>query len=202
MAFTQAKMTIFFGASGGRGVPPTGWSETWYTRDTSYDATLKSAEKYCKVRKQLLGKSAFLIGARVSDAIVKRDTLITELQGEDQTTSSYFTGDGDIHDPTQVDLLVRVEGGPFYRRSWFVSGLPDSVTDQAKEFGVTNFFTALPLWKQLLKVMTDQRFCIRAKDRDNPNQKILVDITNIIPRMVRNRKRGRPFDLFHGARVI
>lgn len=200
MPMTQAKLTIFFAASGGRGVPPTGWTETWYKVENDYKNALGAAITYAKARKEILGFKASILGVRVSDAILKRETLVSQLS-ESGGTSTIYTNDNDQHDPTQVDLLIRVEASENFRRSWFLAGLPDSVTEQLKEQGVNAPFLNGPPIKKVYTTMFDQGFCIRRKDPAVPGTFILSPITSLIPRMVRNRKRGRPFDLFHGLRA-
>lgn len=200
MPMTQGKMTIFFGATGGTGVPPTGWTETWFKNEVDYKNMLGIALGYCKVRRNLLGKQAFITHVRVSDAIIKRDTLVEQLNA-DEGSGKVYTQDGDEHDPTQVDLLVRIESGELRRRSLFLAGLPDSVCQQLKENGISAPFILGPSFKNWQKYVIDNQLGIRFKVSSNPDVYQIGNITSIQPRMVRNRKRGRPFDLFRGLRI-
>lgn len=197
MPMTQGKMVIFFGATGGQGVPPTGWTETWYKTEVDYKNLLGFATGYAKVRKQLLGINAFITAVRVSDALIKRDTLFEQLNA-DQGEGKVYNQAGDEHDPTQVDLLIRLESTELRRRSLFMAGLPDSVAQQLKENGIGAAFLNGPSMKAWMRYITDNQFAIRFKDPANPGLFLLGNITGIVPRMVRNRKRGRPFDLFRG----
>jgi len=201
VAFTRSKLTIFFQSNGGGNVPPVGWTETWYTNDTDPELALARCKAYCNLRRQLLGLGAVITGYRVSDTATIRSTRVDVLTGKDGQSSIFTADPEDAFDPAHEDLLSRVESGENYRRSMFLSGMPDSVTNQLKNQGVTAAFVTNAVWTNLANFIT-ARFLIRVKKKDNPNigTIIFVPISGIIPKTVRHRNRGRPFDLFRGRR--
>jgi hypothetical protein len=200
MPVARGKITIFFDAEA-RTVG-SGWTETWYSPAVDYSVLLSQAMDYVKVRKELLGIGATIIAVRVSDDTVFRDALTRAVQGKDGFGNTYVNAGPDDHDPVQVSLLCRIEAGPLYRRSLMLSGLPDSVTDQLVTQGVFQVFLNTPQFKQWVKKITDLKWQIRTQIKPHtiPPSFTVQTIDGIFPVMVRNRKRGRRFFQFVGAR--
>lgn len=199
MAIARGKFTIFFNAQGG--TAPTGWTESWYKTVTDYSELLALAAGYVKVRKELLGDGASITYYRISDDTVKRDTQVVYVQGKDGISQKYTNAE-DAYDPVQVDLLLRVEGTPFTRRQWALSGLPDSVTRSLVAGGVEGVFINGAAFKNLTSYIISNGLAIRkeVKPSTDPKTYVLITVDKIQPITVRNRKRGRPFNLFRGRR--
>ena len=202
MADATFKVMIGFEASGG--TAPTGWSEVFYDQGSDIERALDKAKDYAKKRKALLGKGAVVQFAKITNLPPNRQSRIYFFVGKEGQPDLFTNSPEDDYDPTQVDLLLRVEGAgpPAARRQWALSGLPDSVTDQLLATGVKGAFTSSPAFKQLINQITANAWCIRKKTANGPPATYsAITITRIDPIMVRNRKRGRPFELFRGRRL-
>lgn len=200
MADAQLRIIIGFESAGG--TAPTGWSETWYPAGSNADDALIQAKAYVAKRKELLGMGATVQFAKVTNIPPNRQSKIYFFEGK-EGTPTLFTGSGDQYDPTQVDLLMRVQSTtPAARRQWAISGLPDSVTNQLIQSGVKDTFVTSPIFKQLIALIKSLGWGIRKKTANGPPPVFtFASITDIFPIMVRNRKRGRPFELFRGRRL-
>jgi hypothetical protein len=190
------KVTIFFATQGG--TVPVGWTETWYDLSTFLPGALSNAKKYIGVRKNLLGKGAKITFIRVTDTANLRFTNVYQVPESEGIGSTYVNSPADDFDQAHEDLLVRVEAGAGNRRSWFISGLPDSQTDQLKVKGMDAAFVDGPLIGLVYGVILANNWAIRIGKKPNFTYPA---ITSFVARMVRNRKRGRPFDLFRGKRL-
>jgi len=202
MPDAAGKVTIFFQAQGG--TAPTGWTETFWTSE----ADLK--QNVVRVRQFYLPKRIALLGAGTKVAAIRatavpgnRLSYIEFPTGKEGEPSVFDRVGEDSYDPTQVDLLVRLQTANGHRRQFWVGGLPDSQTDQLKLQGVTGQFTNSPGWKQFSDAIIKSGFNIRYKATAGPPPTYLATpITDIFPIMVRNRKRGRPFFLFRGRSAV
>jgi len=95
-----------------------GWTETWYlTQSTYLDAQTKIVN-YGTTRVKLLGIGARIEAARVSDVAFLQDSLFVPL-GLDGT------GQGTDADTPWNAILGRFDGGPLYRRQFWMRGVPD-----------------------------------------------------------------------------
>jgi hypothetical protein len=194
------KLTVFFEATGG--TAPTGWTETFYCPLTDLDLTIKLGKDYAKVRKALLGVGASMKFIRAADIPPDRTTVVYYLVGKEGEPDLFTTSPADDHDPTQVDLLVRMDSTPKGRRQFALSGLPDSVTDQLLLTGVNGAFTASPAFKQWSNFIQTRNLQIRVRTAVGPPPVYSYNTINrLTPIMIRNRKRGRPFELFRGRRI-
>lgn len=201
MPDAAVKVNIFFKASGG--TAPTGWTETYWSTITDLKDNLDNAEKiYVPKRAALLGVGASIQFLRCSKVPPNRVTQVRFLNGKQGDPSLFTTSPADDYDPTQVDLLCRVTDTAGKRRQMWIAGLPDSQTDQLLAQGITGAFTSSPSWKQFVKAVLDCGFCIRSKLTNGPPPTFAANqISTIDPVMVRNRKKGRPFELFRGRRL-
>lgn len=203
MADATFKIMIGFEAAGG--TAPTGWSEVWYDTGSDVQVALQKAKNYVAKRKDLLGQGATVQFAKITNIPPNRQSTIYFFEGKEGTPTIFTNSPADDYDPTQVDLLIRVEGSgpPAARRQWSMSGLPDSVTDQLIAQGIKGAFTSSPIFKQVLAVIQANAWGIRKKTANGPPATYtFVSINKITPIMVRNRKRGRPFMLFRGRRAV
>jgi hypothetical protein len=207
------KNTFFFAAEG-KSVP-VGWTETWWSFHASLDAAETAARTYVTVRKQLLG-----LGARVTAwrgtfnpaafpaQNVKRISQVYFFQGNEGIGSTYTIEATDAFDPAHEDLLCRAESlfqaGPppvGSRRSVFLSGMPDRLTDQLKAQGVDAAFLGAD-FKQWVKRLKEIPYYIRKKITNGPPPTYNgYAIESVQPIMIRHRNRGRPFFLFRGRRL-
>lgn len=201
MPDAACKVNIFFKAAGG--TAPTGWTETYWSTVTDLKDNLDTCEKtYVPKRAALLGVGAAIQFIRVSKVPPNRITQVRFLNGKQGDPSLFTTSPADDYDPTQVDLLCRVTDTAGRRRQMWIAGLPDSQTDQLLAQGITGAFTASPSWKQFVKAVKDCGYCIRSKATAGPPPTFAANqIDTIDPIMVRNRKKGRPFELFRGRRL-
>lgn len=196
------KVIIGFEASGG--TAPVGWSETWWSKAGDADIAMQEAKDYVKVRRELLGDGAQVQFAKITNIPPNRLSTIYFFTGK-EGIPGVFNVPGGQFDPTQVDLLIRVESRGFgvnARRQWALSGLPDVVTNQLIQQGITGAFVNSPVFKQTLTQIKKNQWGIRKKTGNGPPPTFtLANITDLTPIMVRNRKRGRPFLLFRGKRL-
>lgn len=195
------KVNIFFEAAGG--TSPTGWTETFWSSITDVqDLADKIKSVYVPKRKALLGVGCSIQFIRASKIPPNRVTAIRYLVHKEGTPDLFTNSPADDYDPTQVDLLLRVEDSIGKRRQWWLGGLPDSQTDQLLAEGINGAFVNSPAFKQLVQAITTIGLGIRSiATKGTPNTYQFNQIVRIQPIMVRNRKRGRPFDLFRGKRL-
>jgi hypothetical protein len=191
---------ILFQAQGG--TAPTGWTETYWSGTANLQVSVDAAvNSYVPKRAALLGLGARIQAVKATSIPSNRSSFLRFLVGKEGDANLFTAGDADAYDPTQVDLLCRVETANFKRRSLWIAGLPDSVTNQLLATGITGAFTASPAWKQFVAAIQNTGFQIRYKDTNGPPPTYMAsEITRVQPIMVRNRKRGRPFFLFRGRR--
>lgn len=196
-----SKIIIRFEASGG--ATPTGWSETWYSAQA--DITVVANQDvlpYVKARAQLLGIGAHVESATVSQYPATRITRVYYFQGSVGYPPSLLQSPQDDYDPTQVDLLLRIEDTSGHRRQLWLGGLPDSQTDQLKAQGMSASFLVGPLMTQYVKAIKTAGWGVRSLYLVGPPKVYTFNpVQYVQPIMIRNRKRGRPFELFHGRRL-
>lgn len=203
MPDASARAQVLFEAEGG--TAPTGWTETFYaTGQTPEQLRDYLIDNYVPVRLDLMG-----IGARIQAVVAKnippnRISSIAFVTPPKGPPSRFFGNNGpDDFDPTQVDLLIRLETAGGKRRQFWMAGLPDSVTDQLLNQGIHDAsFLSSQAFVRWVKVVTGGVLSIRFKTANGPppvfGSAIITKATAI---MVRNRKRGRPFFLFRGRRL-
>lgn len=201
MADAASKVTIFFEASGG--TAPTGWTENFWSFQADLPTLIDQVVKqYVPKRAALLGVGCKIQSVRVSTNPLSRVTQVRFIVGKAGEPSVFTTSPADDYDPTQVDLLCRATTAQGKRRQLWVGGLPDSQTDQLLSQGITGAFTTSPTWKQYVAAIQASQLLLRFKLTNGPPPTFGADpITDVQPIMVRNRKRGRPFDLFRGRRI-
>lgn len=202
MADAAGRITIFFESQGG--VAPTGWTETfWSLNGNLQQLVTQCLAIYVPKRKALLGVGAFLKYIRATANPSNRLSYV-EFVGGNQSKGTIFTNSpADNYDPTQVDLLCRVQTQNGHRRQLWVAGLPDSQTDTLLNQGILGAFTSAPVWKQYVEAIFQCGYGIRYKIAAGPPPSYeFAPIEQIFPVQVRNRKRGRPFNLFRGRAAV
>jgi hypothetical protein len=205
MADAASKVTFIFQFGG----PSTaaGWTENFYSPVSPSAGYLKNLlADFVPLRVPLLGVGAFLQAIRISNVPANRVTyaqFVPDTIGKPINSAGYPPMNPDT-DPTQVDLLCRAQTGEGKRRSVWIAGLPDSETDTGLKFGIVPAYINSATWKKFVTGVTTN-FLIRWKSGTDPiTGKPIYTATPIVslnPEQVRNRKRGRPFDLYRGRRL-
>lgn len=199
MPDATSKVTIGFAASGG--TAPTGWTETYWSGTVDLRISAQAAvNSYVPKRAALLGLGSKIQFVRATTVPPNRNSFIIFMVGKEGDPTIFDAGTQDAYDPTQVDLLVRLQTANNKRRSLWIAGLPDSVTNQLIATGINGSFTGSPAWKQFVQSILSTGFQIRYKVTTPSPGYEAAEITQVQPIMVRNRKRGRPFFLFRGRR--
>lgn len=196
----NGKITFFFEGSG---PAKTGWTETWYTSDDSFLTMGALADSYLLPRRGLLGPGAEIKYWRTesTDPAKKRSTRVRFMTGTEGKPYFYTSSPADDFDPSQSDLLLRIDGndsgGVTARRSLMLAGIPDSQTDQLKAQGINAPYVTNGIWTGF-STFVKGAFLIRKGKSPTFSY---IPIVNVQPIMMRNRKRGRPFELFRGRRL-
>lgn len=114
-----------------------GWSETIHSTKSDLTSTMAAARALALLRRDLLGTTAFLTYIRVSDDLVKRDSLIYPVPTGDQEgrTSSEIGAD-----LANVSIVTRLSATPITRRTLYLRGLPDECVTRSGRF------TPTPTW--------------------------------------------------------
>lgn len=202
MPDAASRVTIFFESQGG--VAPTGWTETYWTPNSDLQAVVNQClATYLPKRRALLGVGVSIKYARATANPGNRLSYIEFVNGKQATASLFTNSPADNFDPTQVDLLCRVQTQNGHRRQLWIGGLPDSQTDQLVNQGILGAFTASPAWKQFVQAILDCGYGVRYKTGNGPPPTYeFGSIQQVFPMQVRNRKRGRPFNLFRGRVAV
>jgi len=202
MPDAATRVQIFYEASGG--TAPTGWTETFYSDDTDLDLFADKVRNiYMPKRVALMGAGVIAKFLRVSNVANNRLTRVLYLSGKQGENAQVSNSQEDAYDPTQVDLLVGMWDSVGHRRQFWLAGLPDRYTNQLVTQGVTAPFINGAAFKQWADSVLKAEFKIRWKATNGPPP--TYNATNILrveAKMIRNRKRGRPFNLFRGRRAV
>ena len=202
MADAKSRVQIFLKSPDGP--VPVGWSETFYSADTDLTVAANRAMNiYVPKRAQLLGIGAQVYAVRTTNVVPNRLSYLRFVSDADGKSEIFKTPEKDDTDPTQVDLLLRMMDSTNHRRQFWLGGLPDSTTDQLKAQGMDAPFLRSPAYKQWVACIATLQWAIRY--RIPPTSPKTYDsgvISNVLPIMIRNRKRGRPFFLYRGRRGV
>lgn len=196
------KVVIFFEATGKK--TPTGWTEVWYRNVGLPSSTADLIQQiYVPARRSLLGFGARVKYLRVSNVPPNRITEVRYIFGKAGDPDIFTNTPADDYDPTQVDLLCRVQSTIGKRRQLWVGGLPDSVTDTGQDQGIRGAFTSSKAWKTWVAAIKQCGLGIRFKTANGPPKVYSFDpVAEVIPVEARKRDRGRPFNLFRGKRLV
>ena len=108
-----------------------GWTETIYNMQPTLDAVMFRAKTLVELRRNLLGTTAKLTFIRVSDDLVKRDSLIYQLPPGNQTSRSGAATGADI---ANASLVVRLNSTALIRRTLYMRGFPDSINVNSGQY--------------------------------------------------------------------
>jgi len=181
-----------------------GWSETLCcpANVTATATALTRAKALAPLRAKLLGDKYQLDYIRVSKMGVWRDSLIdtTVYTGGNVGNKMQTIPEGDF---AYSVVLVRMESGDLNRRSFYLSGAPDSIQVIDKVVDDPNWLGNFDTWKQ--KVIAQWGFLGLKRDPVtnlplNPKIKKFYNIDNVLVRRMGSHKRGRPFDQLRGRR--
>lgn len=211
MADASSRLTIFYQAQGGSvgseiggsPVTPTGWTETFYSGLSDLGTLISRGQDYMKVRRSLLGVGAIAKYIRASKIPPDRTTKVYYFIGKEGVGDLFTTSPADAYDPTQVDLLCRVEALDGKRRSLWLGGIPDSQTVTLRAQGINSSFVNSAAFKSWVNKMISLQFGIRVVNHPltNPKTFSIDTIAALTPIEVRKRDRGRPFNLYRGRRL-
>jgi len=103
-----------------------GWTETFYREGVLDDTIRAPLRQWMITRRNMLVANASILGARASDDIVQRDSIIEDLgpgnrAGEIPIVAPF----GQSQQPFDA-VLFRIESGVLRRRSWLCRGVPES----------------------------------------------------------------------------
>jgi hypothetical protein len=202
MPDAASRATIFFEATGG--TASTGWTENYWSSQADLAVLINTVRNtYVKKRVALLGVGARVKYIKAANLPANRITRVYYLTGKEGDPSLFTTQDADDTDPTQVDLLCRTIDTAGKRRQQWISGIPDSATISQFQQGITGAFISSAPWKQFVQSILDSGFGIRSIDSKGPPVTYAFHtIAEVQPIMVRNRKKGRPFNQFRGRRAV
>jgi len=202
MADANSRVTLYYEATGG--TAPTGWTETFYSDDDSLELVLdKAQDRYLPKRVALMGAGVVCKYIKASNIPPNRLTQTRFISGKAGENAQISNSQEDAYDPVQVDLLIRMNTPTGRQRQFWLAGMPDRYTNQLITQGMTAPFLNGPALKQFLDAIRKAEFKIRFKTASGPPP--VYDsglIINTVPVMIRNRKRGRPFNLFRGRRAV
>lgn len=162
----RLRATFFFKDSNGYG-----WTETIHSQKPDLTSIMAAAKDLIVPRRNMLGNTAYLVFIRVSDDLVKRDSLIYQVPAGDQQSRGSPEGSADI---ANTSLVVRLQSNPTVRRTLFMRGVPDGIVTQSGKYTPSGAFDqAFTDWLALLQ--TGQWAC-RTKD----NAVLPHVITNVV----------------------
>lgn len=206
MADANTKVSIFFETFGKK--TNTGWTETFYMNSASPldQISFNVRRGYIPARVNLLGIGARAKYLRISNIPPNRSSFVEYLTGGKGEGTYYIHDVIDDFDPTQNDLLLRMQTAQVNgakRRSFWLAGLPDEVTDTGQETGVKPTFISDGNWGKFVKAIFDMQFLIRYVESKGPPKVYKADpIAFIVPVETRKRNRGRPFNQFRGKKLV
>jgi hypothetical protein len=148
-----------------------GWTETIHNNAGDLRTAMVKAQALVPVRTACMGLTASLVYIRVSDDLVKRDSLVFQVPVANSRNKPFDAGDSDI---ANTCLLIRLEASALIRRSLYMRGIPDNVVVKSGQFVATpGFQQALVQWGA--KLVLDG-WSIRSKDPLSPT----VAINNVV----------------------
>lgn len=203
MADALSKVTIFYQFQGGSA--PAGWTENFYLAAAANPALLLTIQNaYIPKRVEILGAGATMVSIRLSTVPANRITQVYILKPGEGQSKTYVAGTKSSDtDPTQVDLLCRVQDIFGKRRQLWIAGIPDIATDTAVAGGIEGTYSLSGAFTQLTGTMVKLGFGIRWRANPGvlPATYTFGQFLSVQPVSVRNRKRGRPFNLYRGRRL-
>ena len=114
-----------------------GWTETLYNQGDTLPEVKNRAQALKAFRIPLLGESATMMGLRVSDDLIKRDSLLDDAPFRVGNSVLEKAGDNDI---ANTALNVRLEAGTLNRRVLYLRGIADEIVKEGGRYVPTAQF--------------------------------------------------------------
>ena len=177
----QIRATFFFKDDGGFG-----WSETIHSSKATLASVETSAIALASRRIACMGNSSHLVFLRISDDLVRRDSLIDKISPGSTTNPNPAAGGSDS---ANLCLLIALKSGSMVRRSLYMRGIPDNCVTDSGQFTPSGPFTnAFNSWSQM--ILADG-WAIRSRDPLAPTAVIvgltqapgtgLITVTTLLP---------------------
>lgn len=136
-----------------------GWSEALDSTLQNMTAVFNKAVALIPLRVQMLGTTSYLQYVRVSDQLVKRDSLIASITyGDGRNTDTSVAGSASAN----LALLLRLTASDTSRRLMYIKGFPDNCESDSGVYTPTvKFRAAISNWKDSV---LDGSWAVRSKD--------------------------------------
>lgn len=204
----QWKATLLFVA---RNFPvPFGWSESIYLQTAGLTDSDAKVLDYVATRRMALGNGASVYAYRLSDVNLTLGAKhqrngVTRTLSTGQGDSPYNQSEYQAYDASSTSILVRCfDAARTHSRQFWITGMPDGWTTTLAKLGLEAGISTLPALSGVLKWLSAPG---NAQIKSNiiaspgpPPVFTYFPIGFCQLRMVRSRKRGRPFDLLRGKR--
>lgn len=185
-----------------------GWSESYWIKGTpsGYNGALGNLRQVATARMAILTEEFECVYLRISDAMIRGDTLVEQLGGG--LLVGTFGGKVDFGSlPSDDGLVLRVQGTtPTMHSSRFLHGIPDTEDEAASSRGFVNSAR----WRRPFNVYVDElkthTVMIKRLAKGIPPAPDIIatpsDISTVTyMNLIKNRKVGRPFGLLRGRLV-
>lgn len=140
-----------------------GWSETLFSTAGTREVALQQAKDYLPVRVRLNGFETTCEYVRISDDLIKRDSLIWAPPTEDQKSRLITAGESDI---PNTCVVIRLQADPVGRRTLSMRGIPDRI------IATGGLFTPGGVWSDQFRTWRTEivsgRWGIKVKDQTQP----------------------------------
>jgi len=147
-----------------------GWSESLFSTRADRQPALDDAIAYLPIRVALNGVDTTCEYIRISDDLIKRDSLIFAPPTEDQKARSITVGESDI---PNTCIVMRMQSSPTGRRTLSMRGIPDRIVTDGGLFTPGGAWNGAFLrWRNEI---ISGRWGIKVKDQAQPQ----VNITGI-----------------------
>lgn len=101
-----------------------GWTETIHTTRGDLVTAMIAATLLGQKRVELLGGSGYLSFIRVSDDLVKRDSLVNQISSRDGRPKSLANG---ASASANISLVIRMQANVLNRRTLYMRGIPQNI---------------------------------------------------------------------------
>jgi len=147
-----------------------GWTETYYNKAAgTVSGMLAVAKTLMNKRKELNGDTARIAYIRVSDDLVKRDSLLAVIPDGSGTTQGFG---GVPSESANYAVKVRLDAlDPTKHGRIFLSGIPDECTDNAGKFIPTTRWRAM--FNNFKATLIQDRWAIKNKSGTVPVRNIV-----------------------------
>jgi hypothetical protein len=158
------RATFFFTDTNGYG-----WSETFFNQGVTLEAVRDVAKQLVPRRVAILGRGVRLRFLRVSDDLIKRDSLIYDVPSEDGQLKDPNI---DTSDLANTCVWCRLQATAMVRRPFPLAGIPDNVVQPSGAFNQdAAWMTAFQAWTNAVK---NGGWAIKAKNTAVPQFAIVT----------------------------